>query len=289
MIELLDDLGRTIGFEVPARRIVCLVPSITETIFALGAGDSIVGVTDYCIHPEAKVRAKPKIGGTKNFFVDRILGLNPDLIIANAEENRKHQVEKLEQAGLRVFVTFPKTVDGCLKMISDMAVLTGSEKAAQPLLAAIGAARDNARSRASGPPTSVLCPIWKNPYITINRDTFVDGVIRECGGRNIFEDEADRYPQFTLEEAGCRGPEVVILPTEPYRFTENDMADFAAMGSTVPAIRNRRIHIVEGELLSWYGPRLARALNEIQTLLHRQDEAIPSSDTGKGTRSSNRR
>ncbi len=270
MIERSDDLGRTIRFESPARRIVCLVPSITETLFALDAGDRIAGITDYCIHPEAKVRTKPKIGGTKNFFVDRILALEPDLVIANAEENRKHQVDKLEQAGLSVFVTFPKTVDGCLKMISDMAALTGSEKAAQPILAAITAARAGARLHTDGPPTPVLCPIWKNPYMTINRDTFVDAVIRECGGRNIFEAEVDRYPQFTIEEAGRRRPEVVILPTEPYHFTTDDKADFTAMGSNVPAVRGRRIHIVEGELLSWYGPRLARALIEIGRLLHPQ-------------------
>lgn len=153
-------------------------------------------------------------------------------------------------------------------MIADMAALTGTENAAQSILADIATARDHARSQAADPPMRVLCPIWKNPYMTINRDTFIDGVIRECGGRNLFESEADRYPQFTLEEAARRRPDVVILPTEPYQFTEADKAEFEAMGGRVPAVCNRRIHIVEGELLSWYGPRLARALTEIQALLH---------------------
>jgi ABC-type Fe3+-hydroxamate transport system substrate-binding protein len=267
MIRLKDDLARIVQLSTPAQRIVCLVPSITETLFALGAGECIVGITDYCIHPEAKVRTKPKIGGTKNFFVDKILTLDPDLIIANAEENRRHQVDKLEQAGLTVFVTFPKTVDGCIKMIIDMATVTATEQAAKPILAEIEAARTDALARAKDPPPGVLCPIWKNPCMTINHDTFVDSVIRTCGGRNIFEDAAERYPQFTLEEAACRRPDVVILPTEPYHFTEADIAEFEEMGAEVPAVRNRRIRVIEGELLSWYGPRLSRALTEISRVL----------------------
>lgn len=267
MIELLDDLSRTIRLEAPARRIVSLVPSITETLFALGAGERIAGVTDYCIHPEDQVGVKPKVGGTKNFSVRRVLELEPDLVVANAEENRKHQVDALEQAGLKVFVTFPKTVDGCLKMIADAAALTGTTEAAEALLASISRSRIDARARASDPPARVLCPIWKDPYMTINRDTFVDSVIRSCGGRNIFEDSPERYPKFILAEAARRQPDIVILPTEPYHFTELDIPVMEKMGNAVPACRNHRIYVVQGELLSWYGPRLARALSEISVLI----------------------
>jgi ABC-type Fe3+-hydroxamate transport system substrate-binding protein len=267
MIELMDDLSRTIRLEASASRIVCLVPSITETLFALGADERVVGITDYCIHPEAGVGSKTKIGGTKNFLVNKVIKLEPDLVIANAEENRKHQVDELEQAGLNVFVTFPKTVDGCLKMIADVAALTGTECAGHLILASIEKARADALSSPTDPRPRVLCPIWKDPYMTINRDTFVSDVIWTCGGQNIFDDEMDRYPQFALEEAARRRPDVVILPTEPYHFAEGDKEAFAAMSSQVPAVRNRRFHIVEGELLSWYGPRLARALTDIPELL----------------------
>lgn len=267
MIELLDDLSRTIRLEAPARRIVSLVPSITETLFALGTGERIAGITDYCIHPKDQVGAKPKVGGTKSFSVRRVLELEPDLVVANAEENRKHQVDALEQAGLKIFVTFPKTVDGCLKMIADVAVLTGTSEAAEALLASINRSRIDARARASDPPARVLCPIWKDPYMTINRDTFVDSVIRSCGGRNIFEDSPKRYPKFSLAEAASRQPDIVILPTEPYHFTEADIPGIEEMGDAVPACRNHRIYVVQGELLSWYGPRLARALSEISMLI----------------------
>ena len=267
MIERIDDLSRLIRLDMPAQRIVCLVPSITETLFSLGAGARIAGITDYCIHPASQVRAKAKVGGTKNFFTGKILALQPDLVVANAEENRKHQIDKLEQAGLQVFVTFPRTVDGCLKMIADMAALTATESAAQPILAAIEQERVKSLADALNPPPRVLCPIWKNPYMTINSDTFVDSVIHCCGGHNVFRDSEERYPEFTLEEASRRQPDIVLLPTEPYHFTAADIPGFREMGAETPAIRNRRIHIIEGELLSWYGPRLARALPVISALL----------------------
>jgi ABC-type Fe3+-hydroxamate transport system substrate-binding protein len=268
MIELQDDLLRTIRLPSSPQRIVSLVPSITETLFELGAGNRIVGVTDYCIHPAEEVRSKARIGGPKNFRFDAVLALKPELVIANAEENRKPHIEKLEGTGLPVFVTFPKDVEGCLKMIGDMAGLTNSERAAAPILAAIRKAAACARDRACGTKIRVLCPVWKDPYMTINRETFVDSVLRACGGRNVFSDLEERYPVFTLEEAARLLPEVILLPTEPYHFSEKDQREFEAAMSRVPAIRNRRIHIVEGELLSWYGPRLARALIEISKLLH---------------------
>ncbi len=268
MIERIDDLSRTVRISRPARRIVCLVPSISETLFALGAGGRIVGITDYCIHPDDQVRTKFRVGGTKNFFTDKVIKLNPDLVVANAEENRKHQVERLEKSGLTVFVTFPKSVDGCLKMISDMAALTGTQREAQTLVSSVERARADALRRASGPPCRVLCPIWKDPYMTINRDTYVHSVIQNSGGRNIFEDSTERYPEFTLAKAAACLPDVILLPTEPYHFSEADIAGFREMGTGVPAVRDRRIHIVEGELLSWYGPRLSRALQVISSLLH---------------------
>lgn len=270
MIERMDDMSRLVTLEGPARRIVCLVPSITETLFSVGAGDHVVGITDFCIHPAEGVKTVSRVGGTKNFSAARALELEPDLVIANAEENRKHEIERLERAGLQVFVTFPKSIDGCVKMIEDVAALTGTQGAAAPLLDAIGKARTEALARAPALACRVLCPIWKNPYMTVSRDTYVDSVIRGCGGVNVFEDAADRYPRFELREGMDRRPDVILLPTEPYRFAEGDITDIADTGKNVPAVRNGRIHIVEGELLSWYGPRLPRALQLLSELFSRR-------------------
>ena len=267
MIDLVDDMGRQVKLGGPAARIVCLVPSITETLFALGAGDRVVGVTQYCIHPFDGVSDKSKVGGTKNIFVEKILSLQPDLVIANTEENRKHQIAKLENLGSRVFVTFPKNIDGCLKMIRDVAFLTATETAAAPILAAIEAARAEAKLRIREPRPSVLCPIWKNPYMTINRDTFVSAVIRESGGTNVFDSASERYLKFSLEEAAGLKPDVILLPTEPYRFQEVDKADFEAFDS-IPAVLSGRIHLVEGELVSWYSPRVSSALRRFSALLY---------------------
>jgi ABC-type Fe3+-hydroxamate transport system substrate-binding protein len=266
MIEVTDDLGNPFRLKGPAERVVCLVPSITETLFTLGAGKRLVGITSFCIHPADKVRDKPKVGGTKNVDFGTILALEPGLVIANAEENRKHQIERLRAAGIPVFVTFPKTIDGCVKMIRDVAVLTGTEASAVTLLEDIEKARLEVRSAAPKPPPAVFCPIWKNPYMTINFDTFVGGIIREAGGRNVFEDAPGRYPTITLDEVAGRRPEIIILPTEPYRFDKADAAELASLGDRVPAVAGHRIHIVEGELLSWYGPRVARALRELSSL-----------------------
>ncbi|PYV06189.1 MAG: ABC transporter substrate-binding protein [Acidobacteria bacterium] len=275
MLRVTDDLGRIIALAGPAQRIVSLVPSITETLCALGAGNRVSGVTDYCIHPAEEVRGKTKVGGTKTLRIETILSLHPDLVIANAEENRKHQVAKLEEAGLNVFVNFTRTVEGCLKMISDIASLTETEDAARGITASIRASLDKAKARAPAPPPRVLCPIWKNPYMSINRDTFVHSILRAAGGQNVFEEHPDRYPKFTLDEVVLKRPEVIILPTEPYRFTEADKTDFETLGEKVSAVSH--IHIVEGELLSWYGPRVARALRELSALFRGE---TPSSGRG---------
>ncbi len=266
MIELIDDMGEPFCLEQSAQRVISLVPSITETLFALGAGARIVGVTDFCIHPREEVRVKPRVGGTKNISVEKILSLDPDLVIANAEENRKHHIDRLRAAGVRVFVTFPRTIDQCLKMMADVAALVEAEEAGRQIMEAIAQAREEACSSPCEPPPRVFCPIWKDPYMSINRDTFVDSVVREAGGRNIFEDSSDRYPQVTLAEVAFRKPDLIILPTEPYHFTEEDIVDFRALGETVPAVRKNRIHIFEGELLSWYGPRVPRALKALSAL-----------------------
>ena len=139
-----------------------------------------------------------------------------------------------------------------------------------------------ARAHPAQSRSRVLCPIWKAPYMTVNRDTFVDSVILESGGENVFAGHAERYPVFTLAEAAERRPDLIILPTEPYHFTDSDKEDFRALGAGVPAVRDGRIHIVEGELLSWYGPRLPRALLTLRQ--HFAAPGGPSTGSAPGVR-----
>jgi len=267
MIDLMDDLGQRLQLDGPARRIVSLVPSITETLFHLGAGGQVAAVTEYCIHPGEGIRDKPKVGGTKNFAIERILSLRPDLVIANAEENRRHQVERLRRGGVPVFVTFPKSLESCRKTIADIGALSGREREPGELIRSIDEARAEVRAGWGKILPRVLCPIWKDPYMTINGDTFIDSVIRTAGGLNVFEGHAQRYPAFSLDELAAKKPDVILLPTEPYHFKEADKDDFQRLAGAVPAVRSGRIHVVEGELLGWYGPRVPRALREISALL----------------------
>jgi ABC-type hemin transport system substrate-binding protein len=216
-----------------ARRIVSLVPSLSEALFSLGLGERLVGVTDWCVHPAAGVAPLPKVGGTKNPSLERIRELTPDLVIANREENRERDVEKLRAEGFDVWVTYPRTVADGLALMREVAAL-----GADPAVAA-------------------AC---------IEPDTYANDMIAVCGGANVFAFRKDRrYPIVSKEEIVEAAPGVVLLPDEPYAFVERDVEELAEL--PIPAAQSARIHRIDGTLISWYGPRIGRALSEIPSLL----------------------
>jgi ABC-type Fe3+-hydroxamate transport system substrate-binding protein len=254
---------------VPARpaRIVSLVPSITELLFALGLEGRIAGVTIFCSEPRDRVARTPKVGREKDPDPSRIRALQPDLVIANVEENRRDVVEALRAAGVTVWVTFPRTVAAGVALIRELGALTGTDAAAAALAGPLEAALAATLERVAGRPRArVFCPIWRGPYMTINRDTYVNDMLETCGGDNVFAASAARYPTVTLEDVRAAGPDVILLPDEPYRFRDAHRADFAPL-EDVPAVRSGRVHLVDGKLLSWYGPRIAEALARLPTLL----------------------
>jgi ABC-type Fe3+-hydroxamate transport system substrate-binding protein len=247
------------------RRIVSLVPSLTEALFALGLGDRVVGVTDWCVHPREGVAPLPKVGGTKNPDRRRILELSPDLVLANREENRERDVEALTAAGLRVWVTYPRTVREARVLLRELAELGAPAEARSRVLGPIDAALE-AAAREVGPPVSVFCPIWKDPWMAVGGDTYADDLLQVCGGRNVFADRPERrYPIVRQEDILEAAPEVILLPDEPYRFGPREVAELS--GLDLPAARRGRIQLLDGTLVSWYGPRIARAIGEIGELL----------------------
>jgi ABC-type Fe3+-hydroxamate transport system substrate-binding protein len=273
------------------QRIVCLVPSLTEALFAFGLQDSIVGITDYCLEPPLLVRTKPSVGGTKNPDVEAILRLGPDLIVANVEENRREDVERLQMHGIPVFICFPRTVIQAIATLRRLAQITGVESQVSPVLARIESSYEKTRALRRGQrPVSVFCPIWKSPWMTINRDTFIHDMIETCGGTNVFADRerqfplaADlgqqverqdrrgtgrdrRYPRVTLDEVAGLMPEVILLPDEPYRFSDADRAEFGEY-PWVPAVRDRRVHLIDGKHVCWYWSRLDESLCVLSSLL----------------------
>ena len=254
---------------VPARpaRIVSLVPSITEILFALGLEGRIAGVTIFCSQPPDQVARTPKVGREKDPDVARIRALEPDLIVANIEENRRDVVEALRTSGLSVWVTFPRTVAEGIALIGELGALTGTAPAAAELVGALEKAHARTLARVAARSRSrVFCPIWRNPYMTVNHDTYVNDMLRVCGGDNVFAASDGRYPTVTLEDVRAAAPDVILLPDEPYRFRHAHRADFAAYGE-VPAVRSGRVHLVDGKWLSWYGPRIGEALDRLSALL----------------------
>ena len=247
-------------------RVVSLVPSLTEALVWLGLGSHLVGVSDWCVHPAEVVAKLPKVGGTKTPSIPRILALAPDLVIANREENRRRDVERLEAAGVPVWVTYPRSVRDGVALLRELAELGAASGAhaelVDPIEAAVAAAEAARPARA----VRVFCPIWKTPWMSVGRDTYAHDLLALCGGENVFADREDRrYPIVQLPEIVAASPEVILLPDEPYAFGAREVAELAEL--EIAAAASGRIHLIDGTLVSWYGPRIQRAIETIRPLI----------------------
>jgi ABC-type Fe3+-hydroxamate transport system substrate-binding protein len=249
---------------VPPRRIVSLVPSITEILFTLGVGDAVAGCTIFCTQPPEGVATKVRVGGEKNPKLELIRELGADLVIANVEENLREHVETLRGWGIAVHVVYPRTVVEGIALVRELGEVVGASAHGATLADALAARHATMRARLEDrAPVRVFCPIWRKPYMTLSGDTYVHDMLATCGGLNVFKDAATRYPQVTLDEVAARAPEVLLLPDEPYRFRPAHAEDFAPY----PALRSARVRFVDGKLLSWYGPRIGEALETLPGLL----------------------
>jgi ABC-type Fe3+-hydroxamate transport system substrate-binding protein len=264
-LRITDARGRELSLDAPPRRIVCLVPSITETLFAIGAGDAVIGVTEFCVHPAEARATRAVVGGTKNPRTAEIASLAPDLVIANREENRERDVERLEAAGLRVLVTYARTVPEAIGEIRMLGALAARAAEADAIAHECEAALAVARGAAPEPRPRVAALVWREPWMVVGADTFAHDLLVACGAENPFAARAGRYPRVAESDLAAAAPDVVLLPTEPYAFTERDREALLALDC--PAARSGRIHVVPGELLSWYGPRIPRALATFSALL----------------------
>jgi len=264
---VVDASGVVLSLPASPRRIVSLIPSITEILFALGLGEAVVGCTIYCTEPADGVAAKTRVGGEKNPRLELIRELAADLVIANIEENVREHVETLRGWGIPVFVTYPRTVAGGVELVRQLGQVTGAAARAAEIAAVLERRLAELKARGSGRARArVFCPIWRHPYMTINADTYVHDMLAVCGGDNVFAGLPTRYPEISLAEVAQARPEVILLPDEPYRFRRAHLADFAPFPE-IPAVRDGRIHLVDGKLLSWYGPRIERALAILPPLL----------------------
>ena len=237
-----DDLGYAVPLATSPTRVVSLVPSITEAL-ATACPERLVGATDWCTHPSDL--AVQRVRGTKNPDLKAIASLEPDLVVANKEENRELDVRRLRADGIRVWVTDIETVPGALDSLERLFVEV-LEVAAPAWLA-------EARAEWVGPAAAttfdVAVAIWRDPWMAVGRDTFTGDVVSRLGWRNVFAGHADRYPHVDHADLDRVGV-VVLLPDEPYVFTVDDGPE---------AVSRARTALVSGRLLTWYGPSLVGA------------------------------
>jgi ABC-type Fe3+-hydroxamate transport system substrate-binding protein len=240
---LRDDLGHPVPGPRPVRRVVSLVPSLTESVGVTRPG-ALAGATDWCTHPAELDVAR--VRGTKNPDVAAIIALRPDLVLANQEENRRLDVERLRAAGVPVWVTDVRTLDQALGSLRRM-FTEGLGWPVPDWLDAAGRAWPDAPA---GPPLAAAIPIWRDPWLVIGSDTFAGDLAARLGLDNVYRDHAARYPKVELADLAARRPEIIVLPDEPYPFGADDGPEM---------FPDQRVALVDGRSLTWYGPSLVTA------------------------------
>jgi len=256
----------------PYGRVVSLVPSLTESIFGLGAQARLVGRTIYCIEPKGRLSGILTCGGTKNPELDTIRSLAPDLVLACVEENKPEHLIELEEGGVPVFAVMPRTLDDVSTLLRQFGVLLGAQVVAGRTMADLTAARLHAgefRQSLNRPPR-VATLIWKKPWMVAGAGNHIDAVMKEVGLVNVMGDR-EGYFEVDLDDLVARDLDLVLLPDEPFPFTHHASWSMAAAG-VVPA-RNRAL-VMDGKLLSWYGTRTARSLRALVKLLGKRVDGL---------------
>jgi len=250
-----DQLDRKVNVTNSPKRIISLVPSITELIIDLGLEKALVGRTKFCVHPKSKLQPIFMVGGTKQIHFDRIAALKPDLIIANKEENDKAQIEQLAK-DYPVWISDIADFEAALGMIKDLGEVLRKEA---QCLAIIRQSREFIAQLKATKPRKVAYLIWRNPYMTIGKDTYIHDMLRLTGFENVYG-EYTRYPTFTVADLQKRQPDMLLLSSEPFPFKQKHIAELAADFPNIPIV------LVDGEAFSWYGTRFLKTFNYLKNL-----------------------
>jgi len=250
------------------RRVVSLVPSLTESLFDLDLGDRLIAVTNYCVRPAEKVNSLRKVGGTKTPDIEQIISLQPDLVLLNDQENRSEDAEALRAVGLPIWISGPRTVFDTLNLLWD--IMTVFDHAVMiPRIREIERAYDYASAAAQmSEPVRVFVLLRQDPWTTFNAAAYANDVLRVCGGQNVFADRdwdnsqqagREHHPCVTVEEVIAAQPDVVLLPDE----TDIDQI----RNLDIPAAQTGSIYPIDSSLLTWSGTRVAYALRDLPPLL----------------------
>ena len=245
------------------RRIVSLVPSLTETLFALGAGDRLVGATRYCVEPAAALEFVPRVGGTKNPDRAKIAALAPDLVLVNDEENRAADIAWLRQR-FGVFASMPRSILDVAGVLRELGARLDAGDEVEAMLLEIEAQRARAEvASLQRRRIRVFYAIWKKPWMAINRDTYIHDVLHSAGATNVTADHPERYPRLGDAELAALAPDLVLLPDEPWKFVAADLEDIGQreLFGGAAAI------LVDGKDFCWHGSRTPHGLGRaIDTL-----------------------
>jgi len=251
-----DQLNRGIDLHTSPQRIISIVPSQTELLFYLGLDDRIAGITNFCTHPAEKVKAIAKVGGTKKLNITLIKELQPDLIIANKEENERGQIEEL-MGHFPVWISDINNLHGALNIIGSLGQLLSCTTKAKTLSDTILSRFNKFNIAPLNQRAAYL--IWRKPYMAAGTGTFIDSMLQVCGLTNAFE--LNRYPQVNAAMLVVADPDVVFLSSEPYPFSEKHIMEFKAI------LPKAKIILVDGEMFSWYGSRLLLAPSYFSSII----------------------
>jgi ABC-type Fe3+-hydroxamate transport system substrate-binding protein len=254
-----DQLNREVKIKnFPPKRIISLVPSQSELLAELKLDDQVIGITKFCIHPKKWWKNKTRVGGTKNYNIDLINQLNPDLIIANKEENSKESLLLLNDK-YPVFISDVRDYSSALNMIKLIGEITNRKSISQNIVSNINHSfktvfSDKVRIK------KVAYLIWNNPIMTINSDTFISDILGLNGWQNVFNHYDDRYPEINIDILKKAAPDLIFLSSEPFPFSEKHISFFKEH------IPDSKVVLVNGEFFSWYGSRLLLAANYLNKL-----------------------
>ena len=254
----IDQTGQTIFLNKTPQRIISVVPSQTELLFDLGLNEEITGITKFCVHPADWFKTKTRIGGTKQLNIELIQQLNPDLIIADKEENVKEQIQAL-QKHFPVWISDVNNLEDAYEMIEQVGLIVNKQDGANDIIFQIKNNFAKLLTNDSKLPAAYL--IWQNPYMTIGGDTFISSMLDAAGFINIFQDRR-RYPEVTIEELQTANCKLLLLSSEPFPFKQKHIE---ALQKQLPGTK---IILVDGELFSWYGSRMLKAPAYFKQLQH---------------------
>lgn len=263
-----DEVGRPVTFLFPPKRIVSLAPNITEILFSLGLDEEIVGVSIHCNFPE-KAKSKLKIGSYINLDFERIISLNPNLIIGTGAGNTREMVDRLERLGFPTFVIFPKNFYDILKSIGHIGEIVDRKREAKMILEGMKKRSQRVVHLTQGlPRPRVFIQIGDAPIVTVGKGSFADDLISLAGGENIARHEKERYPRLGIEEILKRSPEIIVISSMNPKGDYQKIIQQWGKWKSIPAVKNGRIHLIDSDLVDRPSPRIIMGLEELARIIH---------------------